>query len=525
VFYDRERYGVIDTFEPPVSVESQCSSTAPAAAACVFPFKYNNITYDNCTIDGTSGSYGVGVETEDGGRAYRSSGANLPWCATSLNVDGEADEWKYCRSDIVGYVPGNEGTRRYVRRDVKRRDGTPLCTSNGGSFSCSPTPAPTPTPTFAPTRAPTPAPTRTPTFSPTFAPTAAPTTPLDVYVTADCSTQNIQDAIDEMVAYLAGLSPPVTDANVTANCGSIVVTVVFSNETTRNVVRDKVGNGEAQLLIGGQPYTGLLAIPVTTTQSTNFESGSSGGSSGSVVSGTRWIWWVVAAIICGALVTIALMLLVARRRDKEERYVPTPIADEDDREVRISTRPEPHSWPPADDDDTTATTTTTPKKKGGDFTDYSGAGSVTKLTPSRTTNNPTARRVSRSLYETDDLATDPGPRDPNDQNGWDLFFLKMEDRARTRASGSAPRVSGLSIDGKAIPRMSFGEDEPMDGALRPRQLHTRSPPLEEMDADIESVDVGITSTPRMPMVVWSVAESRRASSASDMSDGGPKSEV
>lgn len=97
-FYDRERYGVIDTFEPPLNVESQCGAGVPQAEPCIFPFKYRNITYSNCTIAGTSGAYGVGAETEDGGRAFRASMANLPWCATSLTATGEADAWRYVDS-------------------------------------------------------------------------------------------------------------------------------------------------------------------------------------------------------------------------------------------------------------------------------------------------------------------------------------------------------------------------------------------------------------------------------------------
>jgi hypothetical protein len=265
-FYDRERYGVIETLEPPVSVESQCSVTAPAAAACVFPFKYRNVTYDNCTIDGTSGAYGTGPETDDGGRAFRASGASLPWCATSLAPDGEADEWKYCRSDIVGYVPGNEGVVTPVRR---RRDSTGgvTCTQTGGSFVCSPTTAPTSAPTV------------TPTASPTSSPTAAPTVPVveDVsfLLPTTCDTAYLEDIVNQTYDKLLQEGITKSQANVTASCGSVVVTVTIldKNETTRTIVHDTVVRDLMKIVVQNETIIGIIITSSPTRSPTRTPTG------------------------------------------------------------------------------------------------------------------------------------------------------------------------------------------------------------------------------------------------------------
>lgn len=171
-FYDRERYGVISAFIPPAGAQSQCSTPGLAPAPCIFPFSYRNVSYSQCTVEGTSAAYGIGHMTDDGGRAFRASGANLPWCATTLTATGEVENWRYCRNDIVSYVPENAGVR--VR---ERRQGV-SCSQVGGSFTCTPTSVPSSTPTARPTAtfAPvTPAPTTLAprTFEPTsFAPTS-----------------------------------------------------------------------------------------------------------------------------------------------------------------------------------------------------------------------------------------------------------------------------------------------------------------------------------------------------------------
>ena len=206
-FYDRERYGVIDTLEPPDSVESQCGATVPEAAACVFPFKYRNVTYDNCTLDGTAGAYGIGPETDNGGRAFRASGASLPWCATSVTVDGEADEWKYCRSDIVGYVPGNEGVSVRQRRQVGGESVS--CTQTaGGSFTCAPSSSPTPISSQGTTSVPTLPPTAWPTMIPTASPSVSPTpSPSDlgsyvkIAITFNMSQEEFTTLSHEMHSY------------------------------------------------------------------------------------------------------------------------------------------------------------------------------------------------------------------------------------------------------------------------------------------------------------------------------------
>ena len=46
-FYDRERYGVVDSFEPPVGSPSVCGdqgSGADTVLPCVFPFSHRNVT-------------------------------------------------------------------------------------------------------------------------------------------------------------------------------------------------------------------------------------------------------------------------------------------------------------------------------------------------------------------------------------------------------------------------------------------------------------------------------------------------
>ena len=130
------------------------------------PPRYLNLTFTACTSVATAGAYGVGAESLDGDgtRGYRAGGTNLPWCATSLNEDGTVHEWRYCRSDIVGFVPENNvaGSRRWRRTNAEAsvtpsssahassgEGGSVTCTSNGGSFSCVPTSSPTHAPTPA----------------------------------------------------------------------------------------------------------------------------------------------------------------------------------------------------------------------------------------------------------------------------------------------------------------------------------------------------------------------------------------
>ena len=209
-FYDRERYGVIETLEPPTGVESQCGAAAPEAASCVFPFKYRNVTYNSCTLDGTSGAYGTSSETDDGWRAFRASGTSLPWCATSVGEDGEAEDWMYCRSDIVGYVPGNEGVR--VRRRRQSEGDSVTCTQTGGSFTCSPTLSPTASPTAAPstspTRVPTVQPSASPTATPSVNPTVSSTTTTATTVTSTTSTATYMNSLAVLTAPAV---PPASD--------------------------------------------------------------------------------------------------------------------------------------------------------------------------------------------------------------------------------------------------------------------------------------------------------------------------
>ena len=49
---------------------------------CIFPFKYDNATYDSCT---RSGGYSTGYPDEE---AF--------WCATSVNADLNMQTWGFC---------------------------------------------------------------------------------------------------------------------------------------------------------------------------------------------------------------------------------------------------------------------------------------------------------------------------------------------------------------------------------------------------------------------------------------------
>lgn len=297
-FYDRERYGVVDSFDPPVGEPSQCGADAVHVAPCIFPFKYRNVTYSNCTTAGTAAAYGIGPATDDGGRGFRASGANLPWCATSLTSTGEADDWTYCRADVVGFMPGNEGSRR-----SRRQSESVMCTSNGGSFTCVPTAPPTATPTVLPTPHPT-ATTLTP------APTIFHKERVTFYLELPCDANNEDpDVIDD--AILNGLANATVNVSLVDSvfhyCGSLVGVVAFPkiHKEEADILRARLVTGSVWIL-----YNGVLSPATATPFQNNPTESNDSGSSRSPSSSDGSSGTITALVVVLVFVVVLLILAV-----------------------------------------------------------------------------------------------------------------------------------------------------------------------------------------------------------------------